>query len=328
MHESGMKLKRYLVERGPCAECGTTTTSEWRKTDGIELCNACGLRARARKRGVPAAKEKRHLQGASEQKKKEYAEKMLMGRMEQEKRKRERRERERLGLPALPLLRHTRGANPRARSWGAAEPKTTKSSPMPALLHAVEGLTAESEERTESDEALQKKATPWPLDLLNLAFGAKVGGEDPGKTKKKKKKRQQPQEEQQHYKKAETPVAGEAPGEDEEIAEFLAKIGGGAGSQKRPTGGTIDAERPGKRRKETAPERLAPSTDFPGQSGQPGAAPKLAPAPVQEQAAGRRRQTPKRATRPSKRLGSPGSSAEAGVNTPLRFLAGAAGPEP
>ena len=209
---------------------------------------------------------------------------------------------------------------------------------MPALLHAVEGLTAESEERTESDEALRKKATPWPLDLLNLAFGTKEGGEVPGKTKKKKKnekKRQQPQEEQQQHQKAETPVAGEAPGEDEEIAEFLAKIGGGAGSQKRPTGGTIDAERPVKRRKETAPERLAPSADVPGQSGQPGAAPTLAPAPVQEQAPaptatapGRRRQTPKRATRPSKRLGSPGSSAEAGVNTPLRFLAGAAGPEP
>ena len=100
LHESGLKMKKYIGPRGPCAECGTMTTSEWRPTDGVELCNACGLRARARKRGVPqAVKHTNHKSRASQ---KRYAAAMQDIRRETEMLKRENKERERLGLPLLP----------------------------------------------------------------------------------------------------------------------------------------------------------------------------------------------------------------------------------
>ena len=109
-------MKKYLVPRGPCAECGTKTTSEWRPTDGLELCNACGLRARARKRGVPKAGPNKHQKGSVVQQKR-YTAAMKNLRRETEMLKRENKERERLGFPLLPTkkeLMKARGTLPPA----------------------------------------------------------------------------------------------------------------------------------------------------------------------------------------------------------------------
>jgi hypothetical protein len=116
IHKSGLKMKKYLVPRGPCAECGTKTTSEWRPTDGLELCNACGLRARARKRGVPKAGPNKHQKGSVVQQKR-YTAAMKDLRRETEMLKRENKERERLGFPLLPTkkdLMKARGTLPPA----------------------------------------------------------------------------------------------------------------------------------------------------------------------------------------------------------------------
>jgi len=262
IHKSGLKMKKYLVPRGPCAECGTKTTSEWRPTDGVELCNACGLRARARKKGVPKAGPNKHQKGSAAQQKR-YTAAMKNLRRETEMLKRENKERDRLGFPLLPTkkelmkVRGTLSLTPKSNQKKSNQKKSNQKSNQKKINQKKGKKVLKGSQKSKTprrsgaatkpqgalaqmpallhaiETAELPEAQPWPEELLQEAgLAAGPPKETDGAVEKGKQKGNAKAKEWENKKtraagsagRGELPPIQRNNTEDQTIAEFLALI--------------------------------------------------------------------------------------------------------